>query len=92
MRLLVLGGTRFLGRAIVDDAISRGYDITTFTQGLSGQPPTTAPPARSAPPAHDCPASTIALSCSRCSPVGTTAPRATLPLPECLARIQLFRR
>jgi nucleoside-diphosphate-sugar epimerase len=38
MRLLVLGGTRFLGRAIVDDAISRGYDVTTFTRGLSGHP------------------------------------------------------
>ena len=38
MRLLVLGGTRFLGRAIVDDAISRGYDVTTFSRGLSGQP------------------------------------------------------
>jgi len=38
MRLLVLGGTRFLGRAIVDDAISRGYDVTTFTRGISGQP------------------------------------------------------
>jgi 2'-hydroxyisoflavone reductase len=36
MRLLVLGGTRFLGRAIVDDAISRGYDVTTFSRGLSG--------------------------------------------------------
>src|SRR5215472_16474901 len=38
MRLLVLGGTRFLGRAIVDDAISRGYDVTTFTRGQSGHP------------------------------------------------------
>jgi nucleoside-diphosphate-sugar epimerase len=38
MRLLVLGGTRFLGRAIVDDAISRGYDVTTFSRGLSGHP------------------------------------------------------
>src|SRR5256885_11693141 len=38
MRLLVLGGTRFLGRAIVDDAISRGYDVTTFWRGLSGRP------------------------------------------------------
>ena len=36
MRLLVLGGTRFLGRAIVDDAISRGYDVTTFSRGISG--------------------------------------------------------
>ncbi len=38
MRLLVLGGTRFLGRAIVDDAVSRGYDVTTFSRGLSGHP------------------------------------------------------
>jgi len=38
MRLLVLGGTRFLGRAIVEDAISRGYDVTTFSRGLSGHP------------------------------------------------------
>jgi nucleoside-diphosphate-sugar epimerase len=38
MRLLVLGGTRFVGRAIVDDAISRGYDVTTFSRGLSGHP------------------------------------------------------
>lgn len=36
MRLLVLGGTRFLGRAIVDEAVSRGYDVTTFSRGVSG--------------------------------------------------------
>ncbi len=39
MRLLVLGGTRFLGRAVVDEAIRRGYDVTTFSRGLSGEPP-----------------------------------------------------
>jgi 2'-hydroxyisoflavone reductase len=38
MRLLVLGGTQFLGRAIVDEACSRGYDVTTFSRGLSGHP------------------------------------------------------
>ena len=38
MRLLVLGGTRFVGRAIVDEAVRRGYDVTTFTRGLSGEP------------------------------------------------------
>jgi nucleoside-diphosphate-sugar epimerase len=38
MRLLVLGGTRFLGRAVVDEAVSRGYDVTTFTRGISGHP------------------------------------------------------
>ena len=36
MRLLVLGGSHFLGRAIVDEACSRGYDVTTFSRGLSG--------------------------------------------------------
>ena len=38
MRLLVLGGTRFLGRSIVDEAVSRGYDVTTFSRGQSGHP------------------------------------------------------
>jgi nucleoside-diphosphate-sugar epimerase len=38
MRLLVLGGTRFAGRAVVDEAVRRGYDVTTFTRGLSGEP------------------------------------------------------
>ena len=36
MRLLVLGGTHFLGRAIVDEACGRGYDVTTFSRGLTG--------------------------------------------------------
>src|SRR5262249_56865704 len=38
MRLLVLGGTQVLGRAIVDEACGRGYDVTTFSRGLSGHP------------------------------------------------------
>jgi 2'-hydroxyisoflavone reductase len=38
MQLLVLGGTRFLGRAIVDEAVGRGYDVTTFSRGVSGHP------------------------------------------------------
>jgi 2'-hydroxyisoflavone reductase len=38
MRLLVLGGTQFAGRAIVEEAIRRGHDVTTFTRGLSGDP------------------------------------------------------
>jgi nucleoside-diphosphate-sugar epimerase len=36
MRILVLGGTRFLGRALVDEAVTRGYDVTTFSRGRSG--------------------------------------------------------
>lgn len=38
MRILVLGGTRFVGRAVVDQAISRGHDVATFTRGLHGDP------------------------------------------------------
>lgn len=38
MRILVLGGTRFVGRALVDQAVSRGHDVTTFTRGQHGEP------------------------------------------------------
>jgi 2'-hydroxyisoflavone reductase len=38
MRILVLGGTRFVGRAVVDQAVSRGHDVTTFTRGQHGEP------------------------------------------------------
>ena len=33
MKLLVLGGTKFLGRAIVDSALARGHEISIFTRG-----------------------------------------------------------
>ena len=33
MRLLVLGGTRFLGRHLVDAALARGDAVTLFTRG-----------------------------------------------------------
>jgi 2'-hydroxyisoflavone reductase len=33
MRLLVLGGTAFLGRALVEAAIARGDEVTIFTRG-----------------------------------------------------------
>lgn len=36
MELLVLGGTWFLGRHIVQHALARGWDVTTFTRGQSG--------------------------------------------------------
>jgi 2'-hydroxyisoflavone reductase len=35
MRLLILGGTRFLGRAIVDAAIGKGHEVTLFNRGQS---------------------------------------------------------
>jgi len=35
MRFLVLGGTRFLGRHLVDAAVERGHTVTTFTRGQS---------------------------------------------------------
>ena len=39
MRLLVLGGTRFLGRHVVTAGLDRGYEVATFTRGVSGEPP-----------------------------------------------------
>jgi nucleoside-diphosphate-sugar epimerase len=39
MRLLVLGGTHFLGRHVVTAALERGHEVATFTRGVSGEPP-----------------------------------------------------
>lgn len=36
-RLLVLGGSWFLGRAVVDGALTRGWEVTTFRRGRSGE-------------------------------------------------------
>jgi len=36
MRLLVLGGSRFVGHAIVCAARDVGWEVTTFNRGLSG--------------------------------------------------------
>ncbi|AZP17271.1 SDR family oxidoreductase [Streptomyces aquilus] len=33
MRLLVLGGTEFVGRAVVEAALGRGWDVTVFHRG-----------------------------------------------------------
>lgn len=33
MKLLLLGGTQFLGRHVVDAALARGHDVTLFTRG-----------------------------------------------------------
>ncbi|MGW0190484.1 NAD-dependent epimerase/dehydratase family protein, partial [Streptomyces sp. NPDC003362] len=33
MRLLVLGGTEFVGRAVVDAALERGWEVTVFHRG-----------------------------------------------------------
>jgi len=38
VRLLVLGGTRFLGRHVVDAALARRYDVTIFTRGRTPVP------------------------------------------------------
>ncbi|MYW05095.1 NAD-dependent epimerase/dehydratase family protein [Streptomyces sp. SID3343] len=38
MRLLILGGTAFVGRAILDDALARGWDVTVFNRGKNELP------------------------------------------------------
>jgi nucleoside-diphosphate-sugar epimerase len=37
MRVLVIGGTSFVGRTIVGDALRRGHEVTTFNRGLTGK-------------------------------------------------------
>jgi 2'-hydroxyisoflavone reductase len=36
MRILVLGGTAFVGRAIVEDALRTGAEVTLFGRGMTG--------------------------------------------------------
>ncbi|MDN4608781.1 NAD-dependent epimerase/dehydratase family protein [Sporosarcina highlanderae] len=35
MKVLILGGTRFLGRALVDEALKRGHEVTMFNRGTN---------------------------------------------------------
>ncbi|MEU5953602.1 NAD-dependent epimerase/dehydratase family protein [Streptomyces sp. NPDC047525] len=37
MRILVMGGTWFLGRYVVEGALRRGWDVTTFNRGRTGK-------------------------------------------------------
>lgn len=39
MRLLVLGGTRFVGRAVVEEALARGWEVDAVHRGVTGAPP-----------------------------------------------------
>ncbi|MCK2217580.1 NAD-dependent epimerase/dehydratase family protein [Actinomadura sp. ATCC 31491] len=36
MKILVIGGSGFLGRAVVEEALARGHEVTTFNRGRSG--------------------------------------------------------
>lgn len=38
MRLLVLGGTSFVGRHVVGQALDRGWEVSTFNRGVTGEP------------------------------------------------------
>ena len=37
--MLILGGTRFVGYAVLEAAIRAGWDVTSFSRGVSGLPP-----------------------------------------------------
>lgn len=39
MRLLLLGGTEFVGRAVSDEALTRGWEVTAFNRGQREQSP-----------------------------------------------------
>jgi nucleoside-diphosphate-sugar epimerase len=39
VRLLVLGGGHFVGAAVVEDALRRGWEVTAFSRGLTGEVP-----------------------------------------------------
>ncbi|MFD9337505.1 NAD-dependent epimerase/dehydratase family protein [Streptomyces sp. NPDC060028] len=39
MKILLIGGTVFLGRALVDEALRRGHEVTLFNRGQSGPTP-----------------------------------------------------
>lgn len=39
MKLLVLGGSVFLSRAVVEEAVRRGHDVTAASRGVSGSVP-----------------------------------------------------
>jgi 2'-hydroxyisoflavone reductase len=39
VNVLVLGGTRFVGRAVVDEALARGWDVTAVHRGRTGGVP-----------------------------------------------------
>ncbi|HVQ86735.1 MAG TPA: NAD-dependent epimerase/dehydratase family protein, partial [Actinomycetes bacterium] len=36
MRVLIVGGTRFVGRHIAEVAVERGHDVTVFHRGKTG--------------------------------------------------------
>ncbi|WP_406278606.1 NAD-dependent epimerase/dehydratase family protein [Embleya sp. NBC_00896] len=39
MKILILGGTEFVGRAVTDDALARGWEVTVFNRGRHELPP-----------------------------------------------------
>jgi nucleoside-diphosphate-sugar epimerase len=39
MRILLLGGTVFLGRHVAREALRRGHELTLYTRGQHGEPP-----------------------------------------------------
>lgn len=67
MRLLVLGGTEFAGRAVVEAALGRGWEVTVFHRGRHTVP------FRGAPPGPPGPAGVRSLYGDRTAPDGLAA-------------------
>ncbi|MET8086819.1 NAD-dependent epimerase/dehydratase family protein [Micromonospora sp. NPDC005237] len=59
MRILILGGTRFFGRAVARLAVAQGHDVTCAARGVSGVVPTGA---RFVPVDRDDPAALVSLA------------------------------
>ena len=68
MRILILGGTVFLGRHVAEEALARGHEVTIYTRGLHGT--------RARPASSTCAAT--APTSRRCAAAPGT-PRSTPP-------------
>ena len=85
VRLLVLGGTKFLGRAIVEEALARGHEVTTFTRGRDEPRASSRRPSGSAATATATSPRSRAARGTPCSTPPATSRASCAPRPSCSA-------